>query len=254
MTDTLPEFSASRFNLYKTCPRLYRYQYIDHLEGNRHVYTLMGSALHLAIEHYYKTKENPLPLFTNNFHELMAAASASENGVVAGNLLAKAVTLGQSILRGMDWGTLEPKEIEFGFRLPFPAENPLVIMRGFIDMITEDEWIVDHKSGGKKPSSVELANNPQLLIYVWAYEQLYGHKPKRVIWHHLRTLELCEAKVMDDYDAKLEKLTKTLVSILTDTAFEKIPEGYFCKQVCAHNHLCWPRQTDEESLTFAGDS
>jgi hypothetical protein len=244
---TLPDFSASRFNLYKTCPRLYKMQYIEGLEGNKHVYTVMGSALHHAIEEYYAGKTNFLPVFSNYFNEAIASAVGSEKGLVASNLIGKASQLGQTILRGLNWDQFVPARIEYGFRLPFPAENPLVLMRGFIDMITEDGCIIDHKSGSKKPTGPELANNPQLLIYVWAYEQLFGVKPKAVYWHHLRTLELVEAAVMVDYDTKIQKLEESLVHILNDTEFTKIDQGYFCNRICAHVELCWPPINYEES-------
>jgi RecB family exonuclease len=245
--DSLPEFSASRFNLYKTCPRLYKMQYIEGLESNKHVYTVMGSALHHAIEEYYAGKTNFLPIFTGYYNEAIASAMDTEHGLVAANLIGKASQLGQSILRELNWDQFNPTHIEYGFKIPFPLENPLVLMRGFIDMITDDGCIIDHKSGSKKPTSVELANNPQLLIYVWAYEHLFGVKPKAVYWHHLRTLELVEAKVMDNYDEKIKKLEETLVHILKDVDFPKIPRGYFCDRICAHVDLCWPSTDYEES-------
>ena len=249
----LPEFSASRFNLYKTCARLYKYQYVDGFESNKHVYTVMGSALHYAIEQYYRVKENPLPTFSAHYYALVEQAASSTNGLVASHLIGKAAQLGQAILRDLNWDRLEPKEIEFGFRLPFPnAENPLVMMRGFIDMITKDGWIIDHKSGGKKPTRAELAHNPQLLLYVWPYEQLHGQKPSKVFWHHLRTLELVEAEVMVDFDKKIYDLEQLLVRILTDTEFPKIEQGYFCNQICAHGSLCWPQESYEESAFIEG--
>lgn len=243
----LPEFSASRFNLYKTCPRLYKMQYIEGLEGNKHVYTVMGSALHHTIESYYEGNTNFVPVFATYYNEAVASAMDSEMGLVAANLIGKASQLGLGILRGLNWDQFKPTHIEYGFKFPFPINNPRVLMRGFIDMITEDGCIIDHKSGSKKPTATELANNPQLLIYVWAYEQIFGKKPKAVYWHHLRTLELVEAKVMDNYEDKIQKLEETLVKILEDAEFARIPKGYFCDRICAHTELCWPSTTYEES-------
>jgi len=248
---TLPEFSASRFNLYKTCAQLYKLQYIDGLTSNRHVYTVMGSALHHAIEHYYGDgKDAPVQIFSRYYNEAIASAVNSENGLVATHLIGKASQLGRDIVRDMDWEKFSPLQIEYGFKLPFPAENSLVMMRGFIDMITVDERIIDHKSSSKKPTSAELAVNPQLLIYVWAYEQLFGKKPKAVYWHHLRTSELLEAKVMENYDEKLKNLEVALDLILHDTEYAKIPKNYFCERVCAHHDLCWPGSNNEESFTI----
>lgn len=238
----LPEFSASRFNLYKTCPRLYMYQYIEHLPSNKHIYTVMGSALHKSIEEYYRGKENPMKTYSSYFYAELDNALSSQAGLVAADLSTKAHKIGADILRDFNWDRFNPKEIELGFRFPFPTKNPKVMMRGFIDMITEEGFLVDHKSGSKKPTRDELANNPQLILYVWAYEQLYGTKPTKVYWHHLRTLELVEANVLEDYDAKLNNLELALERILSDTEFPKIEQGGFCNRVCAHGSLCWPRE------------
>lgn len=248
----LPEFSASRFNTYKTCARMYYYQYSEQQPKSVHAYTVMGSALHFAIEHFYKTKEQPLTVFSTKFNELSRAAASSVTGIVAGNLISKAHQIGQDILREFDWGKLNPTEIELGFRFEFPTENPLVIMRGFMDMITEEGYIIDHKSAGKRPTKAELAVNPQLLLYVWAYERMYGKKPVKVYWHHLRTAELIEADVLTDYDTKLQALVDTLRTILADTEYQKQPYGYFCTNLCSYHDLCWSQQTHEKSVIGSG--
>ena len=125
-------------------------------------------------------------------------------------------------------------------------------MRGFIDMITEEGYILDHKSAGKRPTKAELAVNPQLLLYVWAYEQVYGKKPEKVFWHHLRTAELIEADVMVDYEQKIAKLTELLQSILNDTEFPKQPYGYFCTNLCTYHDLCWTQSNEKSSITSGG--
>jgi RecB family exonuclease len=248
----LPDFSASRFNLYKTCPRLYMYQYIENMPSSKHIYTVMGSALHKAIEEFYKGKENPMKTYSDCFYNDLDNALHSQAGLVSAELSTKAHKTGADIIRDFNWDRFVPKEIELGFRFPFPTANPMVMMRGFIDMITEEGEIIDHKSSSKKPTKEELANNPQLILYVWAHEQLYGIKPKKVYWHHLRTLELVEANVLENYDEKLKNLELVLERILSDTEFPKIEQGGFCNRVCAHASLCWPREQygyEESSFT-----
>jgi hypothetical protein len=214
----------------------------------------MGSALHYAIEQYYLNgNDAPAQVFSRHYNDAVASAVNSENGLVATHLIGKASQLGREIINEMDWEKFDPTHIEYGFKLPFPTNSPRVLMRGFIDMITADERIIDHKSSSKKPTAAELANNPQLLIYVWAYKELFGKFPKSVHWHHLRTSELLEAKVMENYDEKIKKLEAALDAILQDTVYAKIPRNYFCDRVCAHRDLCWPGSDDEESITFERD-
>lgn len=173
-------------------------------------------------------------------------------GIVAGNLISKAHQIGQDILREFDWGNLTLLRSSLGFGFEFPTEEPLVIMRGFMDMVTEEGYIIDHKSAGKRPTKAELAVNPQLLLYVWAYERMYGKKPVKVYWHHLRTAELIEADVLTDYDTKLQALVDTLRTILADTEYQKQPYGYFCTNLCSYHDLCWSQQTHEKSVISSG--
>jgi RecB family exonuclease len=235
----LPPFSASRFNLYRKCPRLYRHQYIDNLPSNTHAYTVMGSALHAAIEQHYKYEKSAAGVFSTQFNQGIGEAM-DRSALVGQNLVSKAAALGQDILTKLPWWAFNPVQIEVGFSYAFPDKHPLVQMRGFIDMITAEGYIIDHKSGAKKPSAAELAHNPQLIIYCWAYRLTTGELPKKVYWHHLRTQELVEARVLDDFETKLSHLEEELAQILNDTEFEKITRGYFCDTVCAHKDLCWP--------------
>jgi len=250
MTD-LPNFSASRINLYRTCARMYRYQYVDEVPGNTHAYTVMGSALHSAIENYYLHEKNPAGTFSARFNEGVGQAMDRAQ-LVGTHLVSKAAVLGQEILANIKWWEIRPTDIEVGFSLPFPTKNPRVLMRGFIDMITEEEWVIDHKSTSKKPTKAALAVNPQLIIYCWAYREVRGHLPTAVYWHHLRTQEMLEAEVLVDFEDKLRNLEEELVRILEDREYPKIERGYFCNTLCAHTDRCWPQHDYGNTLIDEG--
>ncbi len=235
---TLPEFSASRINTYKTCPRLYRHNYIERTEEPKHVLTIMGSALHKAIETFYLQGTNPKAVFSKEFYAGVTYAEANL-GLKGKDSPVTVATLGISILDAMDW-SFKPLELEMSFRLPFPsAENPICTLRGIIDMILDDGIIIDHKSSKVKPSKKKLADNYQFTLYAWAFRELYGKLPSKVYWHHLRTHELIEADVLSDFEEKIKVIAADIVTIINDTEYEKVERTGFCTYVCNYCTACW---------------
>lgn len=242
MTDT---FSASRIGTYQTCPRLYYYQYINRHEQPKHILTLMGSALHKAIEAFYTQGTQPLSVFSREFYGSLRHADI-ELGVRGKESPAEVFLIGKAILESIDW-SFKPRQIELGFNLPFPSkEEPICNMRGFIDMILEDNTLVDHKSGKTKPSRKKLTENTQFLVYMWAYRELYGQFPERMYWHHLRTAELVEVKI-DNFDQRLEELEHLIKKIQADTAYEKVEQNGFCRNVCNFYEKCWGENVEANS-------
>lgn len=231
-------FSASRITTYKTCPRLYHYQYIERIEEPKHVLTIMGSALHKAIEMHYKNGANVQAIFSKEFYNGVSFAE-SKLGIRGKESPVQVALIGEAILKGVDW-SLKPLEIEKSFSLPFPSkENPVCIMRGIIDMVVDGGIIIDHKSTKTKPTKKKLAENYQFAIYAWAYRELYGELPDKVYWHHLRTGELIDADVLTNLDRTIELIASDILTIISDKEFKKIEQNGFCKNVCNFYDRCW---------------
>lgn len=241
------EFSASRINTYKTCPRLFYYQYEERAEEPRHVLTLMGSALHKAIEYFYTDGKDPQATFNREFFNQVSYAQGTLLGIKGKDSPVQVAVLGRSIIEAMDW-SLKPVALEQSFSLPFPnKENPVCTMRGIIDMIIGDDVIIDHKSSKVKPSKKKLAENYQFSIYAWAYREMYGKLPSVVYWHHLRTQELIEADVLTDLDARIEQITEDVKTIIADEQYDKIEKNGFCTNVCHFHDRCWGENNVENN-------
>lgn len=76
--------------------------------------------------------------------------------------------------------------------------NTSVCVNGYIDWVIEangDIVLVDHKTSSKKPSGVEVLFHPQLNLYAYCYEVLYGRLPKYIGINHLRSGEIVLAEV-----------------------------------------------------------
>lgn len=180
--------SASKIKTYQLCPRRYWYRYILNKEEPQTPYTILGSSVHKAIELGYQRQEEPTALFTEVWLEKIKEHQMTPEW--------KFYNDGFEMVRRYSFKT-PPIVSEKEFRLPYPSDFPVCELHGFIDQIFEDGTLIDLKTSGKKPTKKQLADDVQFIIYAWAYEQLFGKKPTKVLWHHLRTGDMIEADVVD---------------------------------------------------------
>lgn len=201
----LPVVSASKIKMYKTCGRKYYYRYVlpkeERPEDQNNIYALKGTALHAAIEKYYKKGDLQSALATYQETMLETMAKWQDTGIVVGeDQLPRALKDGKEMLKGISWQSMVPEHIEYRFSLPFPnVESPFVFVDGIIDMITKEGSVIDHKSNAKLPNMQELEHDPQFMIYRWAYKQIYGTYPWKVVWHHLKSGDKIELP-FDNYE------------------------------------------------------
>lgn len=231
MKDTLRKISASQLNTFGTCKRLYYYNYIDIQPSYTNPLTIMGSSLHRAIEQKLKGKGKPLITFVRDFEERIDADNVKRLDKAQ---LAKKT--GIEIIGKIEWSKLIPFNedfIEYSFELPFPRDNPIVVIRGIIDLLTHDMIVIDHKSAQRTPTLKERSWNPQFIIYLWAVHELLGEYPKTVLYHSLREGKFYETNVEQDITAKLEWLEEQIRILIAEEEYPKKekPDG-FCSNVC----------------------
>lgn len=215
----LQTLSASRIKTFKTCAKQYYYKYIMPHNSrpleDKNIGALLGTALHKAIEQRYRNNASPIQVFQQVMSDTMDQWE-QENVTIKGiEWLSKSTKTGRLILKEFPWDLFIPIELEYEFILPFPNQrHPIVLMNGYIDMITADGWVVDHKSQQKAPTQDQLDNDSQFIIYAWAYREIYGILPERVIWNHVRTNTQVDANVLNDFDIKLDKLIEDINAVL----------------------------------------
>jgi PD-(D/E)XK nuclease superfamily protein len=242
---TLQTFSASRIKAYKTCARLYKNKYIIHRnerqEEDKNVASLLGLSLHKAIESHYKHGKSATAVFQNT---MTATLDEWENsGVIIKGLeyLARSLKTGKDILNVFPWDDFNPIELEYNFTLPFPnKEAPIVLINGIIDCLDMNGSVIDWKSASYAPIQDELDNDIQFILYAWAYEQMHGEKPWKVIWYHLRTQTPIEANIAYDYDMKIEQLIEDILAMLNPTQhYARKNMDKFCRENCSFYASCF---------------
>lgn len=250
----LPTVSASKIKVYKTCARQYQYKYVlphnDRPIDDKNVAALLGTAIHKAIELKYDTGENPVATFQRVMDDTITQWENQKLKINMQGYYTTALKVGTDILRKFDWDQFNPIALEQAFTLPFPnASNPIANVTGFIDMIDMDGSVIDHKSKAKAPAQDELDHDPQFILYAWAYEQMYGVMPYRVIWNHVRTAKLYEANVQHFYSDKIAQLTADMVAMLDNKHYPRRQMDKVCKTECSFYALCYgdkPKVVEEE--------
>lgn len=248
----LQTFSASRIKTYKKCARQYKYKYVtarkDRQEEDKNVASLMGLALHKAIEAHYRDNKSATATFQNFMTTTLDEWEQSNATIKGMEYLARSIKVGKEILTKFPWNDFNPLELEYNFTLPFPNKHaPLVNINGIIDCLDMSGAVIDWKSASYAPNQDELDHDPQFLLYYWAYQQIHGEVPWKIIWYHLRTYTAYEANIAYNYDMKLDQLTEDIKAMLNPTQFYARKElDRFCRENCSFYELCYGLRSKDQ--------
>lgn len=234
----VPVISASKLKMFEKCPKQYYNKYVLGLPMKEWTAAHMGHAIHTAIQAHLTRSENPLYVFTQAYNALTEESTAVDRRKIPDYK-----RLGISLIQQIKWDELTPRIDFFGpfvereFFLPYPNETaPLVYIQGIIDLVTNKDVVIDHKSSRELPK--DLSGDLQFVIYHWAIKELFG-EVKPIYWHHLRTGEKIKFEFTD-----YSHLDHTIGSFVkkygkTARAFPKKTKDGFCQSVCGYYAQCW---------------
>lgn len=224
--------SASKIKTFSSCARKYYYNYVEKIESDKHPGALCGTAVHKAIELGFQGQD-PFMVYLDTWRDITQDVKHPK--------LVKYYTEGMDMVNKFDFSQPPPLYHEMEFNLPFPNESsPIVNIRGFMDAVYADK-IYDFKSTRNKPLRGVLDNDAQFIIYRWAFTQLFGIEPQ-VYWYHLRTGDLLEADVSQDY--KLRNVYHLIESVVAKEGANKesydLSIGESCV-FCSYRDICLGR-------------
>ena len=182
--------SASSLALFLDCPIAYRTRYIDKTDpfkGN--AYTVFGNALHAALEHNYRQKITSrvdlpatelIPVFNKVFDEKLQEINEPITDAVE-NLKLQGDEMIYEYLKKIA-PSIQPSQVEMRFEIDLQSIGVTIL--GFLDLITEDEIIVDHKTVGTSNWSTwtkcYVDSLVQLTVYSLAYRKLFNKAERGV--------------------------------------------------------------------------
>jgi len=241
--DNLPVLSASRIKLFKRCGKQYAYRYVLNQADDKSIPALIGSAYHKAIESYYSDGKNVAATYQRFVNDSLNEWNDKGYSIKGEEWYKEMKNAGSDMVTLFKPDMFQPTALEYDFTLPFPnAENPICMIHGFIDLIDSREWVVDHKTGKKKPTVLDLTSDPQFLLYAWAYHAVHQKLPKHIYWHHARTGELLDIPIQDQFQERLEMLQEDITAMIATQTYSRRPyDTQICVRECSFFHECYGR-------------
>lgn len=84
-------------------------------------------------------------------------------------------------------GTERPRETEREFKIQIAKYKGIpVLFHGIIDEVYEDA-IGEHKTFNQRPDLSILTMNTQSMLYAKAFQELFGHMPKKIKWDYIKS-------------------------------------------------------------------
>ncbi len=177
--------SFSRVDMFRTCPRRFRYTYVDRLPTLPSPALSFGSSIHTALEAFYDRKLPTMPSEEELVGSLYDAWDPTGFAEVPRTEQLEYYRHGQQVLRRFHRRVAPtyrlPAATEAWFELPVDHEAVVV---GSIDRVDVDDdgrfHVVDYKTNRRVRSRAQVAGSLQLAIYALACRHLYGALPATV--------------------------------------------------------------------------
>lgn len=258
---TRPVWSASRLKTFLTCPRQFRYAYVDKIPSVPTSPLVFGRVLHQTLcnahERQMETRRfPPIGEVLSHFDDGWKRALDEELPFFRPNALTPDahITLAHELLRAFlasPHNQNPPLSVELAFEVDV-GEHKLC---GIIDRVDEGGnglVVVDFKSGARKPPPSELENELQFTIYAFAAEKVLGQSVERVVHYHLRDgSQLPTQRDERDFEWLVDKLLPHVAGAVEREQFAPRP-GHWCnycdfRELCqAENHRHFRQKEGEE--------
>ena len=257
----MPVYSHSRLGVYETCPRQYRFQYVDKIAVPelRTIEMFLGSQVHSALETLYAEvargtvppAASVLDLYRARWAEewteeiLIRREGASQDDY----RLQGEKHLADYYARYRPFDAERTVAVER--RVMFPlAEERKIWMLGYVDRISvarDGLWqIHDYKTGRWVPTQEELDRDRQLAFYQIGVQRDFPREARRVelVWHYLaHDLELRSRREPEALERLAGETLSLIETIQADTTFETMT-GPHCDR-CSYRAICpaWSAST-----------
>lgn len=175
---SLEHLSASQIGLFLFCPLAYKYKYVDKLDKfEANIYTEFGSSIHKALEYNYKQKkvtrcdestDKVIQVFGKELDERITKLGRVYWNVE--ELYLDGISMLRLYMKEIAPKYM-PKEIERSFNITLSSIG--VTIKGFVDLITEDGIIVDHKTAWSSTYQQRTQNYVDNMLQLTAYALAY---------------------------------------------------------------------------------
>lgn len=223
---------------FKTCPYLYKLQYIDHIKGADNAFSQYGSFVHSLFEMYNKGEKDYYELYDIYVDEYKNKVTLPfpENDFV--NLAESYYNAGLVFFKDFsgfkDKTVGAEKKVEFTLKT---IDGEDIIVTGIIDRIyeTADGYyaIEDYKSKKKFKNKQEQNKYfAQLYLYCTHIINETGDYPTELRLFLFRGVPVTIKFNSDDYNKAIESFVNDVQQIKNTTEFKTNPDKFFCLNLC----------------------
>lgn len=241
-----PHISPSQVETFLNCGEAYRRRYIVGERLPPTTSMIRGGCVHLGAEHNFKQKvKSKVDLPIEEVVEVAAAAFDAKikaegidlnvdelkrgKAIVLAEAKEMVVNLTRLMMKELA-PTIKPKLIEEKIRIVL--KNSRRDLLGFIDLITEDEWIHDYKTSAKKKNQNDVDKDFQFGFYEMIYRAKFGRPAKGLQVNVLiqtaagnTSLQVLKTHRDDnDFRAILARVS-TVADLIDKGAFAPAPSG-----------------------------
>jgi putative RecB family exonuclease len=250
--------SPTRINTYLTCPRKYRYRYIDKIPTLLTAPLAFGRVLHqviLALHLRALDKDSTLDgtFALAEFDRLWKEIQDKENPffpkgqVTPEGYAALACRILSEYVRVNDG---KPTGLLMEYQFEFPVGEHAIT--GIVDRVEEDHdrlVLIDFKSGKSKPTPAALRDDLQLTLYAYAVERVFERPVDRIVYYHLRDqTPLQTERTQQDFDSLLYEIVPFVAKSVAAQRF--VPKyGWWCR-FCDFRELCEDEGRPPEMAVF----
>lgn len=173
--------SVSQIRMYLRCPAQYYFRYVENIKVPPSGPLVLGKAVHAGLEYYFweklffGTEARPalvLDVYSDAFEsERLDVLWGDEEPGKAKDEGAELIKLYLA-----DTPQVIPLAVEKKFEVPIAG----TVLMGFIDLITADGKIIDHKVVSKTPPENKIQEDIQLTAYAMGFRYLFDQLPAEV--------------------------------------------------------------------------
>jgi len=242
-----PRYSVSSTTAYETCPRRYRFGYLDRVKVDRGLapqHWRFGSVVHAGLEAAYK-EHRESGTSDDLTHAVPIALEALRAAWVREAMPddpAEIARADEIVTTDLTATRLAPRDI-LGVEFWFNAKtDDGLTVGGAADLVVRADRhtveIRDHKVTTHTRSAEQLAGDFQLGVYGWFALRTWTWASNVVVAHHYPiTRELVRIPLTSDWIAhSMERLQGVALQALADDTFAPVP-GEHCSH-CVYLDLC----------------
>jgi putative RecB family exonuclease len=262
----MPLYSHSRLRVYETCPRQYRFRYVDRIKVPqvKTVEMFRGSQVHAALETLYRRVQRgrapSVDEILDGYRRAWQAQWAPE--IVVSD---PSMTPDDFLRQGeQDLVTYDARYRPFDGDRTVEVESRIMLsldparrisLQGFVDRLSiarDGVWrIHDYKTGRRLPTQQDLDEDRQLALYQIGVQRRYPWQTERVelVWHYLAFDQEMRSSRAPEALRDLERRTLALIDVIqADVTFET-RVGHHCRR-CTYQAMCpaWSHQFRQTAL------